>query len=70
MSAAETNIVTYCLDTVCPVQTATYTRGRTEPGILTAQNLLWSVGSVYQGKFHADSTICKHFNANFIVLIR
>lgn len=70
MSVAETNFVTHCLGTVCPAQTATFTRGRTELHTLTAQNLLWSVGGVCQGEFHADSTICKYFNSDFIVLLR
>ena len=70
MSVAEINIVTNCLGIVCPVRTAACTRGRTEHHTLTAQNLLWSVGCVCQGEFHADSTICKNFSANFIALIR
>jgi hypothetical protein len=67
---AEITIVTYFLGTVCPVRTATYTRGRTELHTLTVQNMLWSVGSACLGEFHADSTICKYFNANFMVLTR
>jgi hypothetical protein len=62
MSAAETNIVTNCLGTVCPVPTATYTRGRTELLTLTAQSLLWSVGHACPGELRADNTIFKFFN--------
>jgi hypothetical protein len=65
---AETDTVTYCLGTVCHVQTASYSRGRTELPTRTAPDRLWSVGNVGQGEFHADNTVCKYFNANFIVL--
>jgi hypothetical protein len=67
MSVAETSTVTHCLDTVCHVQTVPCTKGETELYTRTVPDQLWSVGNVCQGKYHADSTICKYFNANCVV---
>jgi hypothetical protein len=67
-SAANTSTVMYHLGTVSHVLTASHTRGRTGLCTHTAPNLLWNVGNVFKGELYGANTICKYFNANFILI--